>query len=930
MSKSKNSNVITNKALTKQELANKIWTAADKLRGSIDASEYKNFLLELIFYKTISEKFEKTFIENFKDIQMLKCFTKVRNNFNNNTKDDNIVTLCSQYTEKELKDYKEELNGLVGYFIEEPYLFSSWIKNNLEDFNVLTLSDSIKAFNQNQKEFEEKINPDKCSTTPLFEGIFNSLSNDLNKLGNTTLEQTKKLTSLIDIIKDIPVKQNNFDVLGYVYEFLIAKFASSAGKKGGEFYTPHEVSLLMSEIVANHLKNKNYEIKVYDSTSGSGSLLRSIGDMYKKITNNDDNSVKYYAQELNSSTCKLTKMNLIINGIATKSICVQNADTLKDDWPMKNDEETLKVDAVVSNPPYSLPWNAEEHKNDIRFEEYGIAPRSKADFAFLLHDLYHVEDGGILAIVLPHGVLFREGSEKQIREKLVRKANIKAIIGLPDKMFYGTQISTIIMILKKDKYYEKTKENNILFVDASNLYKQEGKTKKFLASHIKKIVDTVINKREILGFSKIVNFSEIVENDFNLNISRYLDNFKKEEQYDLYSTIYGEISEAELNVNFKEFFSTFPDLKQKFFVAGQNIDHFKFKDLDKIQDLVFESENVQKYLLSFETLNRRIFNLISSNLNSWSKIEEAIKNPYLFEKHITNFVFENLEKIPLFSEYDLYQILSDELVKIKEDFEYLDTIQAKDINENESKEKYILRYIKSDIDTKEKIVKKSSKSSEKENIIQDWEHQLLPKDLIASYFFKNLLNDKELIQNKIAEIEEEIKNIDETIDEEYRNNIEYFTDSEIDKNKIKKLNKTFLQNNNDNESDSVLMSSIISLYDLYNQLDENKARLKNINKTFINDTYNKFLNLSFEEFMNSILYKWSKPIKSKIISYSKKLILEYVQKLEILGTKYSDVIEDLTSEIKQNEEKLAHLLSELETENDYDLKAINKLINILK
>ncbi|MXR07465.1 type I restriction-modification system subunit M [Mesomycoplasma hyorhinis] len=919
MAKSNNEKTIINKTLTKQELANKIWSVAEELRGSIDASEYKNFLLELIFYKNISEKFEEIFSKEVGDIKNLKCFIKTKEYLKEN---ENNLSHCD-YTEEELKYIKENLNNKVGYFIEYPFLYSSWIKNNLENFDILTLNNSISSFNKNVLEFIDDTDPQRCSKTPLFQDMFNSLSNELNKLGSSPGEQTRKLKSLIETIKEIPVKKNNFDVLGYVYEYLIAKFASTAGKKGGEFYTPHEVSLLMAEIVANHLKGETEEISVYDSASGSGSLLRNIGDMYNKITDNSNEGIRYYAQELNTATCKLTKMNLIINGIQPKAICVQNADTLKDDWPIGNDEEPLRVHAVVSNPPYSQNWKPEEHKDDIRFENYGLAPSSKADFAFLLHDLHHVKDGGILTIVLPHGVLFRGGTEKQIREKLIKNANIKAIIGLPANMFYGTSISTIIMILKKEEYSKRTKENNILFVDASNLYKQEGKKNKFLASHIKKIVDVVNARKEIPGFSKIVNFSEIKENDFNLNISRYLDNFKKEEEYNLYSTIYGEISETELNLNFKSFFENFPDLKQELFKEGKNKNHFKFKDVDQIQELLFNSKNVQKYLQSFENINKNIFNLFKSNLSSWQSIQKVINKPYFFEERISNFVFKHLEEIPLFENYNLYQILMDELVKINEDFEYLMSKQNSGENEN-----IILDSIKEDTDKKEKTISKKQKSSEVQNVILNWEHPLFTKDLVASYFFKDLLSKKEMIQSKISEIEEEIESIDETIDEENRSDIEYFTDGKLDKTKLRKLKKPFLQEVKNDES--ILISSIISIYKLYQQLEEYNLELKDIDQTLINSTYDKFKNLSFEEFNTLLLFKWIQPIQLRIISYSKTIILEYVQKLENLASKYSDVIEDLTSEIKKNEEQLAILLSELTTENNNDLKAINKLINILK
>ncbi|MCU9938635.1 SAM-dependent methyltransferase [Mycoplasmopsis felis] len=276
----------------------------------------------------------------------------------------------------------------------------------------------------------------------------------LSSLGSSITEQTKLLSELMDTIDDIPTNKQNYDVLGFIYEYLISKFASSAGKKGGEFYTPHEVSVLMSQVVAHYLKDRE-TISVYDPTSGSGSLLLTMGESFKKY-NKRENSITYYAQEKIQSTYNLTRMNLVMNNINPVDINVRCGDTLEKDWPFfKNNDDNQyifrSVDAVVSNPPYSLIWDPTNKEHDARFTEYGIAPKSKADLNFFLHDLYHLKPDGIMTIVLPHGVLFRGGSEKDIRQKLIEKGQIDTIIGLPSNIFYGTGIATIIMVLKKKR-----------------------------------------------------------------------------------------------------------------------------------------------------------------------------------------------------------------------------------------------------------------------------------------------------------------------------------------------------------------------------------------------------------------------------------------------------------------------------------------------
>ena len=312
------------------------------------------------------------------------------------------------------------------------------------------------------------------------------------------------------------------------------------------FYTPHEVSLLMSEIVADHLKDRN-EIKIYDPTSGSGSLLINIGASAAKYMP-DANRIRYYAQELKSNTYNLTRMNLVMRGIIPDNIVTRNADTLEEDWPYFDESdpaatyEPLYVDAVVSNPPYSQQWDPKGKENDPRYARYGIAPKSKADYAFLLHELYHLKPDGIMTIVLPHGVLFRGGEEGKIRTNLIENDNIEAIIGLPANIFYGTGIPTIIMVLR-----QKREDNNVLIIDASKGFEKVGKSNKLRACDIRKIVDTVTHKLSIDKYSRLVSKEEIRKNDYNLNIPRYVDSSEETESWDLYASMFGGVPKYELN-----------------------------------------------------------------------------------------------------------------------------------------------------------------------------------------------------------------------------------------------------------------------------------------------------------------------------------------------------------------------------------------------
>jgi len=426
--------------VNKQQLAAKIWESANKMRSKIEANEYKDYILGFIFYKFLSEK----------EVKYLK---------NNDWTDEYLPELKEEDMETVTSIRKN-----LGYYISYENLFSTWLSKG-KDFSVQDVHDALSAFSR-------LINP---THKKVFEGIFDTLQTGLSKLGDSAASQSKSISDLIYLIKDIPMDgKQGYDMLGFIYEYLIEKFAANAGKKAGEFYTPHEVSLLMSEIVAEHLKNRE-KIEIYDPTSGSASLLINIGKSASKYIEGK-NKIKYYAQELKQNTYNLTRMNLVMRGIEADNIVTRNGDTLEDDWPYFDENDPtqtynpLYVDAVVSNPPYSQAWNSSDKETDPRYAGYGLAPKGKADYAFLLHDLYHIKPDGIMNIVLPHGVLFRGGEEGQIRKNLIENNKIDAIIGLPANIFYGTGIPTIVMVLK-----QKRDNTDVLIIDASRGFVKEGK-----------------------------------------------------------------------------------------------------------------------------------------------------------------------------------------------------------------------------------------------------------------------------------------------------------------------------------------------------------------------------------------------------------------------------------------------------------------------
>jgi type I restriction enzyme M protein len=320
------------------------------------------------------------------------------------------------------------------------------------------------------------------------------------------------------------VGQNTNDILGDAYEYLIGQFASDSGKNAGEFYTPQSVSRLITQI-AMHGKEDVRGFTIYDPTMGSGSLLLNA-----RRYSNERLSINYFGQELNTSTYNLARMNMILHGVPINNQHLHNADTLDQDWPI---EEPTNFDAVVMNPPYSAHWQPSKGtENDPRFVSYGLAPKSKADFAFLLHGYYHLKDTGVMCIVLPHGVLFRGGAEGRIRKALLENGAIDTVIGLPANIFFNTSIPTTVTVLKKSRT-----TRDVLFIDASKEFEKAKNQNHLTDDNIQKILETYINRKDVDKYAHLASFDEIKENDFNLNIPRYVDTTEPEKPVDVVKVV---------------------------------------------------------------------------------------------------------------------------------------------------------------------------------------------------------------------------------------------------------------------------------------------------------------------------------------------------------------------------------------------------------
>ncbi|BAP39320.1 type I restriction-modification system subunit M [Metamycoplasma canadense] len=877
-----------NNRITKQKLASIIWDSANKLRGNLDASEYKNYILGLIFYRFLSKKQEDEMIEQGVDRLDLKYFSS---KINWEEIDFEKAESLNDY--KQMETIKKRINTNCGYFIYYENLYQTWTSQDSKEknkFKINVLSEAINEFNRSIS--------DECKE--LFEGIFFVFENELSKLGINSDDQTEKILNLMEQIQKIPTENQDYDVLGHVYEYLIGKFASSAGKKGGEFYTPHEVSTLMAEIVSYHLKNKE-NIKVYDPTSGSGSLLLTIGEAFKKYSKSSS-PVVYYAQELNKQTFNITRMNLIMRGINTANINVRNADTLKQDWPFFNKNGSYKyqsVDAVVSNPPYSQKWDNTNMESDDRYKSYGVAPASKADYAFLLHDLYHLDPDGILAIVLPHGVLFRGGSEKEIRTQLIKKGQIDTIIGLPANIFYGTGISTIIMIIKKEK-----QTNDIQFVDASQLYVKDGKDNKLEARHIRKIIDVVNNRKEIKNFSRIVSFEEIKENDYNLNISRYINNFKEEESHDLYSSMYGGVSEKELE-KYSDFLNEFPTIKDSLFKLNkQGYYSILPNDNNQIRNLVLENHQIIEYKTKFNKISNDFYNYLfntGSNLDNLKNIQQNL------EENLVDYIFNKMDNLPFIEKYNIYQILINNIENINND---LQLISLFDFNNSSLDD---LLQDPEILDIKRKKI----------NTIIEWNSSLFSNEFIKDKFFF----DK---NNKIKELNDELNNIDSQINEiielidESEKNEPLFIEGKLVTKELQKYIKS-IKNTQESED---FESQILEVYKLINEKNKVKKLITSLEQELIFESYSKYISLNKDEIFSLLIDKWFLPIMNQIIKQGEEIVDDYIAKFENLESKYKYTLSDINAEIKENEQKLVELLKELGGE-DSDMKAIDELINIL-
>jgi type I restriction enzyme M protein len=857
--------------MNKQQLAAKIWESANQMRSKIEANEYKDYILGFIFYKYLSDK--------------LVAFAK-----SEGFSDEELRALSEADAEA-----VDHIQSNIGYFIAYQHLFSTWIAHK-GDFDVSHVRDALSAFGR-------LIHPNHKR---LFEGIFKTLETGLSKLGDTAARQTKAISELIQLIKDIPMdSRQGYDVLGFIYEYLIGMFAANAGKKAGEFYTPHEVSVLMSEIIAHHVKDKP-TIQIYDSTSGSGSLLLNIGQSIARHMADKDN-IRYYAQELKENTYNLTRMNLVMRGILPTNIVTRNADTLEDDWPYFDDQDPvntydpLYLDAVVSNPPYSQQWDPQHKDTDPRYARFGLAPKSKAAYAFLLHDLYHLKPDGIMAIVLPHGVLFRGGEEGAIRRNLIENNHLETIIGLPSNIFFGTGIPTIILVLRQQR-----DSNDVLIVDASRGFAKEGKSNKLRASDIKKITDTVIGRVSVPRYSRLVPKTELQANDYNLNIPRYVDSSEPAERWDLYASMFGGIPQSELN-DLADFWQAFPSLRATLFA-----DNGTPYVAPQVQDLAQATRAHPEVTQYSQT-----FTAALADFNPWLRgallAQMLTLHVHGQEALISEELFTRLAPLPLIDRYHAYQILDDHWQPIAIDLEILQTegIDAARI-----------------VDPHFVTKKKDGKDVE----VQDgWRGRIMPFALVQETHLKQELDALRKQETRLSEVSVSIQETFDSFSEEEKSGDAFNEEGDwfVGAAVTKEAKRLLAEGNNPGGFDpESYEAKIIQVANWLGEEKTLKAAIKQASDALHLKTKATIEGLSDAQVHELLERKWIVPLSSELHRLPAQQIDGLIGKLEALVEKYRITYADNAREIQQTETELAGMIEELDA-NEFDAKGLAELKTLL-
>lgn len=838
--------------MTKQELATKIWATANELRKNIKASEYKDYILGFMFYKYLCDK-----------------------------EIDYLSDLGGEV--EDLQDDEEETKNKfkdgIGYFISYKNLFPAWKKSGT-NLGAKDVSEALDDFYLNLNGRYKTV----------FDKVFSALQTGLTKLGENSGSRDKAVRDIVDLVDLIPPTSRDYDVLGYIYEYLIQQFSSEA-KKDGAFYTPHQVTSLMSRIVAEKLKDRD-EICCYDPTVGSAGLLLNIGKEAGRYVPFDN--IKYFGQELITETANLAKMNLFMQGVPVQNINMRNANTLEDDWPYF-DEQTayapLFVDAVVSNPPYSAHYEPSEHQTDARFKGYGLAPAGKADYAFLLHCLYHIKKDGTMAIVLPHGVLFRGDSEGEIRKNLILNHNIETIISLPQQLFFATPIPVIVMILSKGR-----QDDDILFVDASQSYKKDKKQNVLTESDVQRIFDTVIARKNVPHYAHLATLDEIEANGYNLNVSRYISATTQDAPYDLYSVMTGKVSDEELEA-FNPFWTNFPKLREKIMAKDGNYNSFAGTDC---RETVFDDEDVKKFLTGFLGISGSLREYLINTLIN----KDATPGVHT---GIVERLFDYFSGQPLADVYNVFQAFADNWGVIDLDLARLEAEGWHICSETEPN-----MVTRKDAQTKKTVEEQKG-----------WKGKIMPFDLIKKEFFPEDFDEMNSLTAEADVKASEYADIWENMDYDAKAAICKDDDeTAFDTKKFKTvINSGVL------EDDAV--ESLKAIQDAINKEKDLRKQVKAIAAELETKAKEKVETLTEEEIKMLLELKWITPVVKSINGVGEGILTQFVTAFEGLKKKYADPLSELSEKIEETNAELKASLEEL-TGNDTDMDAVRMLLEVIE
>lgn len=854
--------------ITSEEIKRRLWDGANELRGSMDASRYKDYMLGLMFYKFLSDKT----LEKYKSMADKGQLSEAE--------------LVEEYA-KDRAYHGENLDKMIqsvlGYFVLPEHLYQTWLKDiAIGEFEVQKVIDSLNNF-------ERTIAVSGDSDD--FQGLFSSSTIDLTDtaLGSNLNERSKNIKALIELFQDLNmVALQKSDVLGDAYEYLIGQFAMESGKKAGEFYTPRQVSEVMAQIAA---KTSNIT-SIYDPTVGSGSLLLTVKKHLKEDAQKDLN---YYGQEKNTATYNLTRMNLLLHGVRPEKMSVKNGDTLSEDWPEdpSRPAEGVLFDAVVMNPPYSLAnWNKSNLKvSDPRFEIAGVLPPdSKGDFAFLLHGLYHLGQTGTMAIVLPHGVLFRGGTEGEIRKRLLTKNYIDTIIGLPGNLFTNTGIPVCVLILKKNRAIS----DPVLVIDASRNFIKVGKQNELQEKDIARIVDTYVERAEKAGYSHLATREEIIENDYNMNIPRYVESIDEEIPHDVDAHLYGGIPQANID-ELKTLQTTVKNVLDSALKPIRDGYVQLEKPMDELTNEVLTDKNITTKSAIIRGKSEAFIELYWKKLHEINNIVDV--NP-LMEEMLVN-IKELLSSFDGIDVYDGYQIIAEVWKNsLTHDAELIAGGGFYTIGRTREPN----------------MVTKGSGNKKREE--QDgWVGAIVPNELIAKRFYSEELQIIEDKKARLTAVEAELSELVEAAKkEDSEENIALF--ESLKKNAEGEPQDSFESKTVKAELKRVTKES--SSYELLKKADgliAEKSSLGKEIKAKENElkeaVYERILVLTDEEIDELVFEKWFGTMVDDLVKLIELPLKKELDIIKQLNERYTETLDDIDEESKKLENELEKLMSEL-------------------